>query len=105
MKELYKVGDWVQDKVEVYFIKQYIKELELYECIDKYDNPQLKDAECISLWKPTSGEWCVFWDNNTNSHIVAKYGETLTSSDTKATEDYWDNVAPLEFITTLKDKQ
>jgi len=95
----FKVGDWVQDKNSGFVIQAY-------------ENMIKKN---FKKWEPKNGELCVFWDNNCNEYFVSKYGtkcldETFGTSHEVAryyadyTEEYWDNVAPLEFIDILEEK-
>jgi len=90
----FKVGDWVREKSSGFIIQAY-------------ENMISKNFE---LWKPKKDEWCVFWD----------YEEKLKSGvlmvdlfKSKSTMGYisknvirpFKNIAPLEFIQTLKDKK
>ncbi len=63
--------------------------------------------EMIELWKPTEGEWCVFWNSDSElkcSLSVEQYIEI--NEDGNYTTEWtsaWRNIAPLNFISTLKD--
>ena len=88
---IFKVGDWVTDKEDIW---------QHYACAD-YDVK-------VTLWEPHKDEWCVFWDD-LETYIVAKFKrKTLrpvkyVPKSNKSTEIFYRNIAPLEFVQTLKD--
>ena len=87
----FKVGNWVTDG---YTIWQHDENCRATE------NTQLK----WKLWKPTEGEWCVFWDDRDTNYRVSKYGRELDSWHYSLNESISTRkIAPLEFIQTLKN--
>lgn len=86
----FKVGDW---------------------CIDTRDNKlkQVLNPEapvvCVyyELWQPQPNEWCVFWKSKT-AYTIAKFQSRLSCGAyvTEYGHEFY-NIAPLEFIQTLKD--
>ena len=87
----FKVGEWVQDKIS-HSILQACKDM-----IEKN----------FEKWEPKENEWCVFWHNDFNGnrpfYTVGKFQkEDGEYFDTDGIA--WDNIAPLAFIETLKDK-
>lgn len=92
----FKVGDWIQHPDDYVFMFQQ-------EHIE--DQPFCGDFE---LWKPTEGEWCVFWDDEATEPSeklfkVAKFGCTKRGYHYSVNGIMSENIAPLEFIQTLKD--
>jgi len=61
--------------------------------LDKLDN--------IKKREPKNGELCVFWDNEDDIYIIAKY--TKSKEVNGITGGELDNIAPLDFIQSLKD--
>jgi len=93
-KSKFKVGDWVKDISSGAIIQAYEDMIE--------DN--------FVKWTPDYKELCVFWDKNTDEYFIGKYGTEALSSTywfnhggTMYTKEDWSNVAPLEYIQTLKD--
>ncbi len=85
-----KVGDW---------------------CLDTRDN-QLKQVVnpessvvCIyyKLWTPKPNEWCVFWDTDVTTYTIARFHSSKHRAYAIDCEYGFCNIAPLEFIQTLKD--
>jgi len=98
----FKVGDWVVHSQGNFLIKEMPNEDEI-EFLSSCDNSVRIDA--CKLWKPTKGEWCVFWDNNDTSYYIDKvFGNINDSNPMDIDRCIYDNVAPLEFALTLKDK-
>lgn len=86
-----KVGDW---------------------CLDTRDN-QLKQivnpespvvCAYYKLWQPQPNEWCVFWETDVTTYTVARFHSRSKRGAyiTVYGHDFY-NIAPLEFIQTLKD--
>ncbi len=104
----FKIGDWVITTLnEIIQVNRVCSSTELflgnskrYIHVDGSCGTTIND---IKLWKPTEGEWCVFW-NLGNSYIIRPY---LNSHDDYHYENVsvtgWRHIAPLEFIKTLKD--
>ena len=101
----FKVGDWVRIKhfekiVQLKgqpFCKPnaiYVEELNTYFFL-----------EDIELWQPKQNELCVFWNNNytKNFYSVGPYKFLSNSLYCDSMSTGWDNIAPLEFIETLKE--
>ena len=100
----FKVGDWVSSW-EHYKPNVYIQ-------VTKQNIDKLPSS--VTLWQPQIGEWCAFWERDAKHYIVDKLDKIETySSDGTSTKytkhwatycGYWfHNIAPLEFIQTLKD--
>jgi len=99
----FEKGDWViYDNQSEYELGQWNEVSN-----EKYNKSTCKD--CYTKWKPQGGELCVFWDND-NIHkrefwVVSKF-ESICKD--KYYQDIngnrWDNIAPLEYVNTLKDK-
>jgi len=92
--EPFKVGDWVTYQsypksngsiTSIKDNKAVVKSLKHGSCTEIYSD--------IKLWKPQEGEWCVFWENSNTYHVERYQNYTLNIV----------NIAPLEFIQTLKD--
>ena len=86
-----KVGDW---------------------CLDTRDN-QLKQVvnpespvicAYYTLWQPQPNEWCVFWETDVTAYTVARFHSRSKRGAyvTNYGHEFY-NIAPLEFIQTLKD--
>lgn len=94
----FKEGDWVYITLE-----QGTTSLRQFkECMNEWTN-----VYRITKWKPKDEELCVFWDNNDKTYTIGKYSETFI----KENKIYYicngiiyNNIAPLEFVETLKDK-
>lgn len=102
----FKIGDWVY--TEMGNIARIIEAKDCkVESIDGsicYENPN-----AIKLWQPKEGEWCVVWNDNQISYRICRFVKSvknkfrmLTGEDTYT---FYDNIAPLEFLQTLKDKK
>jgi hypothetical protein len=96
----FKEGDWVylKHKLGIVELRQYKKEMK--DWINVYS---------ITPWKPKHGEFYIFWDNNMEEYLIAKYEShhekgsfCLNEMEFEYTDEYWNNIAPLEFIDTLK---
>jgi len=106
----FKVGDWVQRKG--YSIIIQINAIDAtYVHSSTSEHYRIDNVE---LWKPKYTELCVFWDNNCNEYYIGRYG-ALCFKETFGDEfdnhyrylqqkGDWDNIAPLEFVQTLKAK-
>ena len=97
----FKIGDWVYDTVNNNTLLQ-VTELNI---------KNLNSSNVFKLWKPKEGEWCVFYANDSHECIIAKYGTEHKNNGFALREksfDYtpctWDNIVPLEFVNTLKEK-
>lgn len=79
----FKVGDWVREKSSSFVIQAY------EDMISKN----------FEVWKPKENELCVFW-NSDNDYAVRQARNSHSAQDEYCIE--WENIAPLEFIETLK---
>lgn len=90
----FNIGDWVHDTINnnnlIQVTEQNIKNL----------NGTYK------LWEPRGGDICIFWDDNTYFHYNISKLSSICKD--KYFEDInkrrWDNIAPLEFVDTLRGK-
>ncbi len=68
-------------------------------------NPEFLDA--YKLWEPEVNEWCTFW-NDTSTYVVRKFSKTYNTASkifyTDTSDRRWANVAPVEYLKTLKDQ-
>ena len=97
----FKIGDWVKIKQNGRLTqlksKEYCKPNAIYDKIS--DNYFL--IEDVELWKPKENELCVFWNNDNNDeYIIRRIKNFNLIQDEFCIK--WDNIAPLEFIETLK---
>lgn len=95
-KSTSKVGDWVVYDTEVSQIRDIDGD---FIITDK------SSSRMYEPWQQAKGEWCVFWDNDFTHYEVGQYLHTTNGShyfDDGAINR--DNIAPLEFIQTLKNK-
>jgi len=86
----YKVGDLVTDGYEIWRHKDNCRALK-----------EVQDTWV--KWEPKDGEWCIFWDITDTSYVVGKY--TKNKQNDGIMDREWDNIAPLEFVQTLRDKK
>ena len=107
----FKVGDWVKLPGENYQRIYEVAENSVY--ISNFGNITTSIGintnaySKLELWAPAKGEWCVFWDDCNRTYIVSKF-ERLVGGVNKYREHIgrsWRNIAPLEFVQALKDKQ
>lgn len=109
--EKFKVGDWV------IYEDNSILQIEKIETLNtKYGKELLFHTKGLKLplklaklWKPKEGEWCIFW--NANSYLIGKYKQHISDndlgiahSDFDLDEEYWKNIAPLEFVNVLRQQ-
>jgi len=60
----------------------------------------------FKLWKPKKGKLYIFWNNNDIFYSLNKYKCIIKNKKYKSKNKLiWDNIAPLEFIQTLKIKK
>jgi len=107
VKPQFKVGDWVVEP-QINNGKPFqVSEVDLID----YNNYTISG---VTLWEPKEGELCIFWDADCTEYFIGKYatkaltptfGNMPNCTDIIYTKQYWDYVAPLEFVQTLKDKQ
>ena len=108
-KPKFKVGDWVKDSLG----KLCRITIATDEGI-KYTNSEGHRSALsfgfiklnkITKWKPVRAEWCVCWDDCENEYTVAQYNSDIShnAGRSKHNENYWDNIAPIEFLSTLKE--
>ena len=110
----FKVGDWVlrsevgstihreENLNEVTCIGKNTITVKLYSGASTTFNPHH-----LKLWKPAEGELCIFWNNHETVYIVDKYTNKQSIQDkylASQTLVYYPNIAPLEFIKSLKEK-
>ena len=72
-----KVGDWVISTSWVNAEPNKITKIELATCQDEEDFVFFRENWCVELkyiqkWIPEPGEWCWFWDNETDVPTLAK---------------------------------
>lgn len=102
----FKVGDWVTRDYDkyIYLINSITRnEAEVFN--GEHSVISLKSIK--QLWKPQPGEWCVFWDDSYKesyvikrfSHSDCQYYYPINTPNT-----CYQNIAPLEFVNTLKAK-
>ena len=103
----FKVGDWVtRDCIQIPFQILYTVKDEIVP--STLIGQQWKANSC-KLWKPTKYEWCVFWDDGLEAtYMIARYeamlGALYVSNGNYGDETFeWANIAPLDFIQTLKN--
>jgi len=101
----FQVGDWVVYSSEnrKLLVSDVQSSIDNAHCISEYGAESNRN---ITKWEPEEGEWCVFWDDDwmneeDESYILGRY-ENHTKP--KGFDESYDNVAPLEFLQTLKDK-
>ena len=114
-KELeFNIGDWVtvgdsnpcQFKRFTGDLPEWNKDLD-YEVIEftdtlmRYQIPNF-DRSIVKLWKPKQGKLCVFWDNNNDWYVISKFIDFSNGLYIDHMSKGWDNIAPLEFIDTLR---
>ncbi len=92
----FKIGDWIQhpDDYIFQFKKEHINDIHLFT----YE---------YKLWKPKYNEWCVFWNNNKSNYTITHFDRKdkhIYPYITKYGYGRYQNIAPLEFIQTLKEK-
>ena len=111
----FKIGDWiihyVGDKKQVIQITDISKSISSDLLLYYKDGCFTYNKENTKKWEPRDDEWCVFWDDNNKEYLIAKYNTQHKDNAFELLElDFWydklswDNVAPLEFIETLKEK-
>ena len=103
----FKIGDWVkciledEDIFQIDYIGKWLHD----------SRGERYNDEACELWKPQEGEWCVFWDdeNEINTiYIVSKFEEVvdgLYRTNGQFSDECFDyeNMAPLEFLQTLRN--
>jgi hypothetical protein len=85
----FKVGDWIIDKSSGFIIQAYEDML----------------VKNFKKWKPTKGEFCVFYDDSDEFYGVGRFIAKNIVNEKYSCETIsgeWSNVAPLEFVGTLK---
>lgn len=109
----FKVGDWVRHTNSNNI--GMVETKPSYETFPNCENWRITvngccyDEESFELWKPQPGEWCVLWNDEAKSYRVGKfkmigYGSGREGSYKDEQGNYFNNIAPLEFIQTLKDR-
>jgi len=96
-EQKFKVEDWIVSAGTKYLLK---------------DNMDVSHFISIDakLWIPTPEELVVFWNKNqsTPTYVIRMFNSIEVSNDGTIyyidnVNEYWDNVAPLEFINELKE--
>jgi len=106
-----KVGDWIiyydnSDKKNIYQIDKIYMSVNRDQLLYFNDRCVMFNPENTELWKPKKGELCVFWNNDMQEYFIAKYNSCNNyARGGLYNEEYWDNVAPLEYIKILKNKR
>ena len=104
----FKVGQWmINTKTEasggreqsspLLVTQDWLDHIEQYGVTWRGNTSYTGDLENFELWQPQDGEYVACW-NAEGVYCVGKYTDGLIEGIT------WKNIAPLEFITTLKDK-
>ena len=107
-KPEFKIGDWIiyEDnsilQIDGFSIPYYKKEA-------FHSKGLVLPLENAKLWEPKEDEYCVFWDDSDRDvhYTIAIYdgaAENNVLYTTTADFGGFDNIAPLEFIETLKKK-
>jgi len=96
IKPDFYIGDWITNGTNVI---QVVEDHEWTGIHDSYKH-----------WKPTVGNWCLFFDDEYKYYTLDKLKRIDTNSDktkyyTVNTNTYYYNVKPLEFATALKGKK
>ena len=95
-KSKFKVDDWVYCTLKqgTTTLRQFKKEMTEWTNIYK-----------LTKWVPVENEYCTLWDDGGDFYVIGKYLYTNTSNKhfCYSIKGSWDNIAPLEFIETLKD--
>ncbi len=102
MYKEFKIGDWVRYGLRVLRITDGTSPTGHCAC---NNNGYAYKSSDLEKWYPIDGEWCAFWYNNSTNYQIAKFGSFVHAPDqfhSKYNND-WDNVAPKQFIQTLKD--
>ena len=88
MKE-FKVGDWVIEKSN-----GELKQIKIgkSECLER--KLALYERLC-EPWEPKDGEWIICWMDDEIVYTIERFDSMAQ----------YENIAPLEFVNTLKDKQ
>lgn len=97
-EQTFEAGEWIVDYTGLIF--------RVTETI------MMSNTKNYKKWEPQDGDLCIFWCNNDfEEYFVGQYGtthpeDTLGVGELKwrYIKKAWDNIAPLEFIHTLKDK-
>ena len=93
--DTFKIGDWVINDV-------YINNSKYppFQVTQQWLNNTLDQLHIFKLWKPTKGEWCVFWGD---AHVGKEY--IIKKYDHRKADGYYcyQNIAPLEFLQTLRN--
>ena len=107
----FKVGDWVRLTIFNKTIHQItrLSPSITRDCTKPHlsnFNGNLDCTDSFELWEQQVGEWCVFWDDKYDSYIIARFHGISDDGLNKFKTDFrsFDNIAPLEFAGTLKDK-
>ena len=113
----FKTGEWVtvNNSMPLQFkrftgdLPKWNKELdyevvEFINCSMKYQISNF-DRSIVKHWKPKQDELCVFYDDDEAWIIIAKYKDYINCAYIDNLSRRWDNIAPLEYINTLKDKR
>lgn len=88
----FKVGHWLTSTHTNDFSKTLVTEMNILG---------VNDGNSYELWEPQEGEWCVFYDDP-DTYVVAKFGATAKGFHYPVKGGMYHNIAPLEFIATLK---
>ena len=103
----FKVGDWI-------FINSKEndeKSLEQIKNIDEYGNKKCSNSwigyKCkyinLELWQPKEGEWCVFFDEESEGFYVEPFSDEEDGLFYgKIRGESFANIAPLEFLDQFK---
>ena len=111
----FKIGNWaISNDGEVFQVKDIFRDgYTWYITSQKLEPRSLWDTglygdmypiDSCAVWQPKEDEWCVFWDNDFTRYEVGRFIKS------KNGVHYFDdgainreNIAPIEFIQTLKD--
>ena len=105
----FKIGDWIRNKAidEPYVYKIFDIVGDKYYIYMTNNLQQMKMSKSkAELWKPQKGEWCVFWDDDMEDYVLSQYNYEAIGGHACAGKHIrpFANMAPLEFIQSLRDK-
>lgn len=104
-EHLFKVGDWIQFSTTKLLLGKIagFSSTNVPYCLSGRDKITPNTLE-LELWTPKPNEWCVFWRTDMTEYLVStfNYRRDCGAYITDYGHEFY-NVAPLEFINTLKE--
>ena len=102
----FKVGDWVKSRLNQNFLIVKHNEISSHPYQLHNGNFMSADDDGWELWQPKEGEWCVFWDEKSEGFYVEPFSDEEDGLFYgKIRGESFANIAPLEFIETLKKER